>query len=120
MQRAWLLRGSLRQSIALAALRSQPQPFAPSPPVRCKQTSSKSSRTGHLQAHRLPSINLSAPEQLYPKARAMRRRLVCHVGPTNSGKTFRALEALRQANSGVYLGPLRLLAWEVSEKLNDT
>lgn len=35
------------------------------------------------------------------------------------GKTFHALEHLSRANSGVYCGPLRLLAWEVYEKLNE-
>jgi ATP-dependent RNA helicase SUPV3L1/SUV3 len=41
-----------------------------------------------------------------------------HVGPTNSGKTHHALEALKAASSGIYLAPLRLLAWEVYETLN--
>lgn len=41
------------------------------------------------------------------------------VGPTNSGKTHAAIELLRAANTGVYLAPLRLLALEVYERLND-
>ena len=41
------------------------------------------------------------------------------VGPTNSGKTHAAIELLRAAESGVYLAPLRLLALEVYERLND-
>lgn len=41
------------------------------------------------------------------------------VGPTNSGKTHAAIEILRAAGSGVYLAPLRLLALEVYERLND-
>jgi ATP-dependent RNA helicase SUPV3L1/SUV3 len=41
------------------------------------------------------------------------------VGPTNSGKTHAALELLRAAESGVYLAPLRLLALEVYERLNE-
>ena len=40
-------------------------------------------------------------------------------GPTNSGKTYQALQSLTAGASGVYCGPLRLLAWEVHEKLND-
>jgi ATP-dependent RNA helicase SUPV3L1/SUV3 len=48
----------------------------------------------------------------------MRRRIVCHLGPTNSGKTYSALQALKAAESGVYCGPLRLLAWEVYDQLN--
>ena len=43
---------------------------------------------------------------------------MCHLGPTNSGKTFSALQALKSAESGVYCGPLRLLAWEVYDQLN--
>ncbi|MDE2480790.1 MAG: RNA helicase [bacterium] len=41
------------------------------------------------------------------------------VGPTNSGKTHAALEVLRQAERGVYLAPLRLLALEVYERMNE-
>jgi ATP-dependent RNA helicase SUPV3L1/SUV3 len=41
------------------------------------------------------------------------------VGPTNSGKTHAALEILRAARTGIYLAPLRLLALEVYERLNE-
>lgn len=41
------------------------------------------------------------------------------AGPTNSGKTHAAVEALRDAESGVYLAPLRLLALEIYERLNE-
>ena len=58
------------------------------------------------------------PMDAYPLARTMTRRVVLHVGPTNSGKTHDAIEALRLASSGVYLGPLRLLAYEQFELLN--
>jgi ATP-dependent RNA helicase SUPV3L1/SUV3 len=58
------------------------------------------------------------PASLYPKARSLCRRFILHVGPTNSGKTYAALEALKTSCSGVYLGPLRLLALEVFEKFN--
>ena len=51
-------------------------------------------------------------------ARAAARRLVYHKGPTNSGKTYNALRAMRAAPSGVYCGPLRLLAMEVYDELN--
>lgn len=36
-----------------------------------------------------------------------------------SGKTFEALQRLQRAESGIYCGPLRLLAEEVFRKLND-
>jgi hypothetical protein len=41
-----------------------------------------------------------------------------HIGPTNSGKTFQALNELVKAGSGWYLSPLRLLAYEVFDTLN--
>jgi ATP-dependent RNA helicase SUPV3L1/SUV3 len=41
-----------------------------------------------------------------------------HIGPTNSGKTFQALNELVNAGSGWYLSPLRLLAYEVFDTLN--
>lgn len=41
------------------------------------------------------------------------RRVYVHVGPPNSGKTWRALERFVKSSSGVYLAPLRLLAREV-------
>jgi ATP-dependent RNA helicase SUPV3L1/SUV3 len=47
------------------------------------------------------------------------RRLEYFVGPTNSGKTHAALELLAEAESGVYLAPLRLLALEVYERLHE-
>lgn len=55
---------------------------------------------------------------LYPRARAMHRHFTLHVGPTNSGKTYDAMKKLARASSGVYLGPLRLLAYEQFENLN--
>lgn len=51
-------------------------------------------------------------------ARQMDRWFVIHCGPTNSGKTYAALQALKAAKTGCYLGPLRLLALEVFDTLN--
>ncbi len=59
------------------------------------------------------------PETEFPKALEMRRHFVLHIGPTNCGKTYQALERLKLAENGVYLGPLRLLALEVYEKMNE-
>lgn len=56
----------------------------------------------------------------FPIARGIGRNIKLIVGPTNSGKTFEALEALKNAHSGVYLAPLRLLAMEVFDKLNQS
>jgi len=55
---------------------------------------------------------------LYPAARLMHRQFVLHIGPTNSGKTHDAIEALMRAKTGIYLAPLRLLAYEQYERLN--
>ena len=55
---------------------------------------------------------------LYPRARAMHRRFVVHLGPTNSGKTFDGVSRLHSAAHGIYLGPLRLLAAEQFDSLN--
>ncbi len=54
----------------------------------------------------------------YPEARAIQRKIIYHAGPTNSGKTYHALERFFKAKSGVYCGPLRLLANEVFHKSN--
>ena len=54
----------------------------------------------------------------FPLARKMRRKLILHVGPTNSGKTHTALRTLAAARVGAYGGPLRLLAHEIFERLN--
>jgi ATP-dependent RNA helicase SUPV3L1/SUV3 len=45
-------------------------------------------------------------------------KYVLHIGETNTGKTYHALEAMKAAASGLYLAPLRLLALEVYDKLN--
>uniref|UniRef100_A0A1J3GJ87 RNA helicase n=1 Tax=Noccaea caerulescens TaxID=107243 RepID=A0A1J3GJ87_NOCCA len=62
--------------------------------------------------------DLTSPHTWYPIARKMKRKVILHVGPTNSGKTYSALKQLVRSSSGVYCGPLRLLAWEVAKRLN--
>ncbi|KAL9582289.1 MAG: hypothetical protein Q9212_003378 [Teloschistes hypoglaucus] len=62
--------------------------------------------------------DLRYPVEWYPEARHLQRTIHLHVGPTNSGKTYHALKRLEQAVSGVYAGPLRLLAHEVYTRLN--
>ena len=56
-------------------------------------------------------------KNLFPTARGLRRKLIFHVGPTNSGKTYQAMKALEKADTGYYLAPLRLLALEGYENL---
>eukprot|EP00898_Chlorokybus_atmophyticus_P007868 jgi/Chlat1/8082/Chrsp75S07542 len=75
--------------------------------------------TPHIPAT-LHFFTLRLPHEWYPAARAMFRRITLHVGPTNSGKTHAALMRLASASSGLYCGPLRLLAWEIAERLNNS
>ena len=58
------------------------------------------------------------PESLIEKAKKLRRAFVLHAGPTNSGKTHDALESLKASGDGTYLGPLRLLALEMFDRIN--
>jgi ATP-dependent RNA helicase SUPV3L1/SUV3 len=61
--------------------------------------------------------DLRYPTEWYPGTRSMHRTVHLHVGPTNSGKTYHALQRLEQAERGVYAGPLRLLAHEVYTRM---
>lgn len=62
--------------------------------------------------------DLRLPANWYPSARAINRKIIFHSGPTNSGKTYHAMERFTKAKSGVYCGPLKLLAQEVYHKIN--
>ncbi|WP_312571998.1 helicase-related protein [Stutzerimonas balearica] len=54
--------------------------------------------------------------ELYP-ARRLTRQWVAYLGPTNSGKTHRSIEAMTAVKHGIYLSPLRLMALENQERL---
>lgn len=71
----------------------------------------------YLVGQRIEELMEAEPEKQYPEARAMKRQFILHVGPTNSGKTYEALQRLKQAYHGIYLGPLRLLALEVYDRM---
>lgn len=73
-----------------------------------------------IKAYRdmIQTVDLRNPHQWFPVARALQRRIIYHAGPTNSGKTYNALQAMRSAQSGIYCGPLRLLAMEVYDTFN--
>lgn len=62
-------------------------------------------------------VRLKDYPQAFPLARSLGRTVHFRLGPTNSGKTHDALEALKAAASGVYLAPLRLLAMEIRDRL---
>lgn len=66
---------------------------------------------------KLPNLNLDDYAVSFSKARVIKRHHHFYLGPTNSGKTYHALNSLMAAKSGVYLAPLRLLAMEVHDKL---
>ena len=63
--------------------------------------------------------DLSEPANWYPEAREIKRKIVYHAGPTNSGKTYSALQAFQNSDSGIYCGPLKLLASEIFLKTNE-
>ena len=44
------------------------------------------------------SSDLRVPHEWYPLARIMRRKIIFHGGPTNSGKTYHALQRLKEAD----------------------
>lgn len=77
-----------------------------------------------FQAHKILSAtsDLRIPHEWYPYARMLKRKIIYHGGPTNSGKTYSALQRLKEADTekggGLYCGPLRLLSLEVFESLN--
>lgn len=65
----------------------------------------------------IDAYDIGNPPQWYESARKIRRTITFHCGPTNSGKTYQALKELISSKTGCYCGPLRLLAWEVYDKL---
>ncbi|PVI04641.1 P-loop containing nucleoside triphosphate hydrolase protein, partial [Periconia macrospinosa] len=74
--------------------------------------------TGAERKNQEEKADLRYPSEWYPATRQLSRTVHLHVGPTNSGKTYHALKRLEQAERGLYLGPLRLLAHEVYTRLN--
>ena len=75
-------------------------------------------RSARITQGLLDAIPDTYPD-LFPLARQMQRHFILHIGPTNSGKSHDALIALKEAATGVYLAPLRLLAYEKYEELID-
>ncbi|KAG5930312.1 hypothetical protein E4U42_002236 [Claviceps africana] len=73
--------------------------------------------TKELEESQKRLLDLRCPHEWFPATRTMQRTVHVHVGPTNSGKTYNALKALENSKTGVYAGPLRLLATEVYQRL---
>ena len=89
------------------------------PEVRKLIEESQSSRQRGREFERARELLLGyTPENLIEKGKSLKRVFVLHVGPTNSGKTYEAVKALKTAGNGTYLGPLRLLALEMFDRMN--
>lgn len=58
------------------------------------------------------------PKDEYEDARKIERKIFLHLGETNTGKTYNAIERLKSKQKGIYLSPLRILALENYERLN--
>jgi len=78
----------------------------------------KAQMSEDLLNHQEACADMRFPLEWFPATRAMQRKIHLHVGPTNSGKTYHALQRLEAAQSGIYAGPLRLLAHEIYSRLN--
>lgn len=46
----------------------------------------------------LNTTDMRLPHEWYPYARLMKRKIIFHGGPTNSGKTYQALQRLKNAD----------------------
>lgn len=65
-------------------------------------------------------LDIRHPENWFDSRIHPKRRFIFHHGPTNSGKTFNAINELKSLScdeKGVYMAPLRLLAEETYRKL---
>ncbi|MEK0082325.1 helicase-related protein [Benzoatithermus flavus] len=82
---------------------------------REQQRHERAARAARLRA----ASGLGDYPALFPEARSLGRRWIAFLGPTNSGKTYAAMQALMTARTGVYLAPLRLLALEGYEILQE-
>ncbi|KAI6660063.1 ATP-dependent RNA helicase SUPV3L1, mitochondrial [Oopsacas minuta] len=55
----------------------------------------------------------------FQDARHVKRKIHMHTGPTNSGKTYHAMQCYLKAQSGIYAAPLRTLAYETFVRTNN-
>ncbi|KAL0281278.1 UNVERIFIED_CONTAM: hypothetical protein PYX00_002313 [Menopon gallinae] len=62
--------------------------------------------------------DLTEPSQSYPLARSIKRKIIFHYGPTNSGKTYNALKRFLSAKRAVYCAPLKMLAFQTFTTAN--
>lgn len=59
------------------------------------------------------------PKDEYRETRRVKREFYLHLGETNTGKTYNAMQRLKGSSKGIYLSPLRILALENYERLNN-
>lgn len=59
------------------------------------------------------------PKNEYRETRRVKREFYLHLGETNTGKTYNAMRRLKGSSKGIYLSPLRILALENYERLNN-
>lgn len=62
-------------------------------------------------------MTMKTPSRQYPLARRIKRHVHLHIGPTNSGKSYTALNSFKSASTGFYAGPLRMLAREIYDRM---
>jgi ATP-dependent RNA helicase SUPV3L1/SUV3 len=88
---------------------------AEGPPRAWQEVPAEPRRISNATVARVAGLDRYAAH--FATARTLNRRLIACLGPTNSGKTHFGLTRLAEAESGVALGPLRLLAHEYREAL---
>jgi ATP-dependent RNA helicase SUPV3L1/SUV3 len=84
-------------------------------PAEPRETRGETRRISNAAVARIAGLDRYAGH--FATARALDRRIIACLGPTNSGKTYFGLSRLSEAESGIALGPLRLLAHEYREAL---
>ena len=88
------------------------------PPRGRQKRPSRSTRAQRRPAHAVQAAEKRITVSL-PTRRMPHERVVAHLGPTNSGKTYAALRELADKRAGVYAGPLRMLAQEAHRRLGE-
>jgi ATP-dependent RNA helicase SUPV3L1/SUV3 len=90
---------------------------------RRRQPRARTKRPSRSERARKPALAVKRAERsiatTLPSRAVPPERVVAHLGPTNSGKTYAALEELAATGSGVYAGPLRMLAQEAHRRLGE-
>ena len=62
--------------------------------------------------------NINDYPEVFPLACDKKRKIIAYLGDTNSGKTWNAMAKIADSSTSAYMAPLRLLAHETYEYLN--